>query len=637
MAHDITGATAAHPGTRLSRPIFWPLTCNYGIHIFGYLVVALPKPLAYLALFGSFLCFSVVINDFNLCFGNAITWRARREQELRYGRSQKGSPAIPEFEAASIDDDEFDGIVDSLSLWLAWISCVGAWCSFPVLFVGLITGTISYATFEAGFSIADVVAKVFLTFILTNANFELTILDRYRREAALSRHSKRLEKLVEMLGREVHTKLPLTSIGYGFDRPITVTSPRFIPYVTAVTADIARFDVWATDQDSGAVLRSARQLWLECDELCKRFQVTRTDILGESYVAVSGFPVESSTTPTNDCRRAVEFAIELLSLAQQLSQRTGRPIDLRIGIHLGSAAVAYLEGGGESTPGSEYSDLTASPLDMATVTYSEQERAGDRASVSKWFLGGNAVEFATELKVTSKPGCIHISDAVYHSILGTRAFVVEGPECVFGVDPSTKMLESAKIAPNITYKLGSEHDIPVPEGSVDLVAAAQCAHWFDTEAFISEVRRVLRPHGTIALWGYSLVHVRDKPLLTQLLRETAYGTGEGQVGPYWEDGRKILENKYESIKLPFKEQKRIYFPSPTEGTMIDLDMPLPAFRHYVGTWSSYKHWKEDPKNNGKSDPLDAMVAKIAEELGGSGDETVVQLEWQGVLILATVD
>ncbi|KXS21799.1 S-adenosyl-L-methionine-dependent methyltransferase [Gonapodya prolifera JEL478] len=204
-----------------------------------------------------------------------------------------------------------------------------------------------------------------------------------------------------------------------------------------------------------------------------------------------------------------------------------------------------------------------------------------------------------------------------------------------GVDPSEKMLSSAARADNVSYSVGSEKSVPVEDHSVDLVTAAQCAHWFDVEAFVREARRILRPNGTIAIWGYALAHVRNNAHLTQVLRDTAYGRGEGQVGPYWEPGREILENRYESVTFPFREQKRIHFPSPTHGTLIDLDLPLPAFKSYVRTWSAYNGWVHDPKNAGKPDPADTLVAEFERVLGGP--DKMVEIDWQGVLILATVD
>lgn len=43
----------------------------------------------------------------------------------------------------------------------------------------------------------------------------------------------------------------------------------------------------------------------------------------------------------------------------------------------------------------------------------------------------------------------------------------------------------------------------LPDGSVDLVTAAQAFHWFDPVAARTEFRRILRPHGLAAIWWNS--------------------------------------------------------------------------------------------------------------------------------------
>jgi SAM-dependent methyltransferase len=46
---------------------------------------------------------------------------------------------------------------------------------------------------------------------------------------------------------------------------------------------------------------------------------------------------------------------------------------------------------------------------------------------------------------------------------------------------------------------GSAEDIPLDEGSVDAVFVGEAFHWFDPEAAIPEVERVLRPRGGLAI------------------------------------------------------------------------------------------------------------------------------------------
>jgi ubiquinone/menaquinone biosynthesis C-methylase UbiE len=59
--------------------------------------------------------------------------------------------------------------------------------------------------------------------------------------------------------------------------------------------------------------------------------------------------------------------------------------------------------------------------------------------------------------------------------------------------------------PNVEYQVGSAESLPFLEDeSVDMVVAAQAAHWFDYPKLFPELKRVLRKQGTVAFWGYKV-------------------------------------------------------------------------------------------------------------------------------------
>lgn len=53
---------------------------------------------------------------------------------------------------------------------------------------------------------------------------------------------------------------------------------------------------------------------------------------------------------------------------------------------------------------------------------------------------------------------------------------------------------------------GAAEQLPLPDGSVDAVLAAQAFHWFDADRALPEIARVLRPGGTFGI----LWNVRDE-------------------------------------------------------------------------------------------------------------------------------
>ncbi|MFT4085172.1 MAG: class I SAM-dependent methyltransferase [Nocardioides sp.] len=74
---------------------------------------------------------------------------------------------------------------------------------------------------------------------------------------------------------------------------------------------------------------------------------------------------------------------------------------------------------------------------------------------------------------------------------------------VFATDPDEKMLDilSAKL-PEVRCTVGTAEQIPTGDGLYDVVVVGQAFHWFDHQAALPEIVRVLRPGGHLAcLWN----------------------------------------------------------------------------------------------------------------------------------------
>lgn len=71
---------------------------------------------------------------------------------------------------------------------------------------------------------------------------------------------------------------------------------------------------------------------------------------------------------------------------------------------------------------------------------------------------------------------------------------------VIGLDASPAMLRYAATHERVEYRLGSAEYLPSEDGSVDLITAGSAFHWFDQPLFLSEVARVLRPGGYLAIY-----------------------------------------------------------------------------------------------------------------------------------------
>ncbi|CBQ72833.1 related to TMT1-trans-aconitate methyltransferase [Sporisorium reilianum SRZ2] len=158
---------------------------------------------------------------------------------------------------------------------------------------------------------------------------------------------------------------------------------------------------------------------------------------------------------------------------------------------------------------------------------------------------------------------------------------------VIGLDPSSKMVEAAitPTTPNlpaslvphassgakgalgqIEYRQGYSETLDfLADASVDLVTSGQAAHWFDYARFWAELTRVVRPGGSVCLYGYPDFFLPDFPSTRTLLNTFALKDGQGpgsprlmpvgarvdSIGDFWEQpGRSIINQGLEPVPFP---------------------------------------------------------------------------------------
>jgi ubiquinone/menaquinone biosynthesis C-methylase UbiE len=80
---------------------------------------------------------------------------------------------------------------------------------------------------------------------------------------------------------------------------------------------------------------------------------------------------------------------------------------------------------------------------------------------------------------------------------------------LIGVDPARGMVEQAqRLAPGITFLVGTAEHLPLDDASVDLVLSTlSFHHWRDRKAGCGEVARVLRPGGRLLLADHTAPRV----------------------------------------------------------------------------------------------------------------------------------
>ncbi|HYJ80262.1 MAG TPA: class I SAM-dependent methyltransferase [Longimicrobiaceae bacterium] len=169
---------------------------------------------------------------------------------------------------------------------------------------------------------------------------------------------------------------------------------------------------------------------------------------------------------------------------------------------------------------------------------------------------------------------------------------------VAATDASEKQVHHAFAHPRVAYRVAPAEASGVDAGSVDLVTVAQALHWFDIPAFYAEVERVLRPAGVLAVWAYGLFASTPEidELVIRFYRDV--------VGPYWPPDRKMIEDGYRDVELPFAPIEAPDFFMAKEWTAEDL-------RGYLHTWSATQGYIAARGG----DPIDGEWAELAEAWG----------------------
>lgn len=156
---------------------------------------------------------------------------------------------------------------------------------------------------------------------------------------------------------------------------------------------------------------------------------------------------------------------------------------------------------------------------------------------------------------------------------------------VLGTDASAEQIAAAPLLTNVTFKVAPAEVTPLPNQSVDLVVAAQAAHWFDRPKFYADVLRLARPNAIIALICYG-------PLEGDPTIQPAITSFRNQIASYWPPERALVESGYRNLDFPFKE---LDWPD----LSIDVNWNLQELVGYCSTWSSVKAYAKQHQ----TDPL----------------------------------
>jgi SAM-dependent methyltransferase len=168
-------------------------------------------------------------------------------------------------------------------------------------------------------------------------------------------------------------------------------------------------------------------------------------------------------------------------------------------------------------------------------------------------------------------------------------------------DASMQQISHAVPHPAVSYRVAPADSSGLPSNSVDLVTVAQALHWFDTDDFYAEAKRVLVAGGALAAWGYG-DPVMHEPALQAIVHDFNHGTMES----YWPANRNVLLDCYRTLPFPFREIVPPHFE-------LRLRWTLPELTGYFRTWSATARYVDERG----ADPVVEVELSLAKQWGNA--------------------
>jgi len=151
----------------------------------------------------------------------------------------------------------------------------------------------------------------------------------------------------------------------------------------------------------------------------------------------------------------------------------------------------------------------------------------------------------------------------------------------------------------------SAEDADFPPSHFDLITVAQAVHWFHFDRFYAVVNRVLKPDGIFAALGYGLMTTDGAA--NDVIRYLYHSI----PGGYWDPERRYIDEGYQTIPFPFKEQ-------PAPSFQLTVQWTIEHVLGYLNTWSAVQHYR---KQRGE-DPVGAIRKDLTSAWGGAATKAM---------------
>lgn len=188
---------------------------------------------------------------------------------------------------------------------------------------------------------------------------------------------------------------------------------------------------------------------------------------------------------------------------------------------------------------------------------------------------------------------------------------------IIATDASEAQIKNAVLHPKITYRVAPSEVSGIEAHSVNLVTVATSIHWFILDKFYEEVKRVLVPGGTLAVWNYGAANVNEQ--IDKIFNHYLYEiVGSYAASEFWNG-----INQETQIDFPFN---RISAP---EFRMKYL-WNLQDYINFIMTWSPTQ--KYIMTNN--ANPVDLIIDELKSAWGNENRKK--DITWKLMLKAAKI-
>lgn len=156
-------------------------------------------------------------------------------------------------------------------------------------------------------------------------------------------------------------------------------------------------------------------------------------------------------------------------------------------------------------------------------------------------------------------------------------------------DININPIEHAHQNSKIHYSVQNSENTGFKDNQFDLICAAQCIHWFKLDLYFKEVKRLLKPGGVFACWGYSFFKINHT------LDPVIQAHFDHLIDPYWSEKNRILHKQYKEIRFPFSNIQ-------TPQIEMGINWTREELLDYLATLSATKRYN-DTQNTSITDSL----------------------------------